>query len=165
MDFTTLLKLLPAVVSVATTLSNLFTSTASNDSLAVAIKALLPASVYNIIAKYGEVFFDGVRSAVQVVAAVQTVYNPDMNRTIQGVLNVVSPMLGLPDPKLALDGFYGPLTKDAAMAVQRKLGGDVVADGWIGRLSMAALQTFMNAHVVVSTPTMATISPPDVKTN
>lgn len=165
MDFTSLLKLLPAVVSVATTLSNLFTSTASNDSLSVAIKALLPTSVYDVIAKYGEVFFDGVRSAVQVVAAVQTVYNPDMNRTIQGVLNVVSPMLGLPDPKLELDGFYGPLTKAAALAVQAKLGGDVAADGWIGRLSMAALQTFMNAHVVVSTPVMATVAPPTIPAN
>jgi hypothetical protein len=99
--------------------------------------------VFDDGSKYAGTFFETVKPVFQVLAAVQTAISPDRNKTVQGLLNVVNDKMGLGLAPLVVDGDYGPKTKAMALAVQRKLGGDVVADGWIGQVSLGALQIFM----------------------
>ncbi len=139
MDFMTLLRLVPVVVTVIDTVRSGLT----NDAIAGSLKTLLPANLLGDIQKYAEIAFNLVKPALQVVAAVQTSIDPNRNKTIQNLLNVANEKMGLGLVPLVVDGDYGPKTKEMALAVQRKLGGDVVADGWIGQMSLAALQGFM----------------------
>lgn len=141
MDFMALLKLVPVVVSVI----DIVRSGLTNDSIAGALKSLIPANIYADVQKWAGALFDAVKAPLQVVAAVQTTIDPNRNKTIQNMLNLANDKMSLGLAPLVVDGDYGPKTKAMATAVQRKLGGDVVADGWIGIVSLGALQVFMTS--------------------
>lgn len=146
MDFASLLKIVPIIISVIDTVRNLTASGATNEGIAGVLKNIIPANIFAQIQSYAQGLFDNVKPALQVVAAVQTSIDPNRNKTIQNLLNTANDVMKLGVAPLAVDGDYGPKTKEMAIAVQRKLGGDIVADGWIGSVSLSALQLYMQSN-------------------
>jgi peptidoglycan hydrolase-like protein with peptidoglycan-binding domain len=47
-----------------------------------------------------------------------------------------------PSPNLVVDGIYGPKTREAVDAAQKKLG--VTVDGWAGEITHGAIQTALS---------------------
>jgi len=47
-----------------------------------------------------------------------------------------------PSPNLVVDGIYGPKTREAVEAAQKKLG--VTVDGWAGEITQGAIQTALS---------------------
>ncbi|MCA1458777.1 peptidoglycan-binding protein [Bradyrhizobium sp. BRP22] len=66
-------------------------------------------------------------------AAASTMFDPVRIKWLQTALNVLGA-----NPPLDVDGEYGPLTKDAVLRFQKAL--NIVADGWAGDVTHAALQ-------------------------
>jgi len=139
MDFSAFLKWIPIAIQ----LFNAVRSTVSNSDLSNAIKDIVPADQYNAWQAAAKRIFDSVDPALQVAAAVSVAVDPDKNKTIQGLLNIANAKMSLGLPNLVVDGVYGAKTREMAAAVQKKLGGDVVVDGWFGMLSLAALEIWM----------------------
>ncbi len=140
MDFGTIFKAVTTAISVINTVQ----SGLSNEAVANTIKGLIPGDWFAQAQAWAGSIFDKVKPALQVVAAVQTTIDPNKNKTIQGMLNLANEKMGLGQAPLVVDGIYGPKTKAMALAVQQKLGGDVVADGWVGQITLAALEIYMN---------------------
>lgn len=140
-----ILKYGPMVWGLITSVGNLTKSGATNDFIANALKGMIPAEALPIVQEWAASLFNSVKPGLQIVAAVQTAFDADRNKTIQNLLNTANDFMKLGLSPLIVDGYYGPKTQDMAKAVQRKLGGDVVADGWIGTISLGALQMFMQA--------------------
>ena len=140
------LSLLPTIISAVTAVRTIIDIANSNDDIVTKIKQEVP-QIASALEEYGGTFFPSVKQKLQVAAAVMTTFNPDLNKWIQGLLNTASPLLGLPNPNLVVDGFYGQKTMAAAKAVQEKLG--VPVDGWFGMVSQNALTVFMSKNVVL----------------
>lgn len=138
-----LLKYGPMVWGMITAVGNLTKSGSTNDFIANALKGMIPAEALPFVQEWAGTLFTSVKPGLQILAAVQTSFDPDRNKTIQNLLNTANDFMKLGLAPLVVDGYYGPKTQEMAKAVQRKLGGDVVADGWIGTISLGALQVFM----------------------
>jgi len=127
-----------------TSIASIVTEAVSNDDIATKLKKEVPL-VIGALTEYGGTFFPQVKVPLQIVAAAMTTYDPSVNKWIQNLLNTQSVALGLPDPALKVDGFYGQKTMAAAKAVQEKLG--LPTDGWFGTLSQNALAAVMAKQV------------------
>jgi len=125
-------------------IASIVTEAISNDDIATKLKKEVPL-IIGALTEYGGTFFPAVKPALQIVAAAMTTYDPSMNKWIQNLLNTQSVALGLPNPNLIVDGFYGQKTMAAAKAVQEKLG--ITADSWFGVASQNALAAFMAKQV------------------
>jgi Putative peptidoglycan binding domain len=62
-------------------------------------------------------------------------FDPNMTKRLQAELNKFLS----PSPNLTVDGFYGPKTREAVEAAQRKL--KITVDGWAGKVTQAAIQS------------------------
>jgi peptidoglycan hydrolase-like protein with peptidoglycan-binding domain len=71
---------------------------------------------------------------MQTVAAASATFDPNVTKWLQLALN----KLLTPSPKLVVDGVYGPQTRDAVEAAQKKLG--ITVDGWAGEVTQGAIQ-------------------------
>ena len=127
-----------------TSIANIVNEAISNDDIATKLKKETPL-VVGALAEYGAVFFPQVKVPLQIVAAAMTTYDPSVNKWIQNLLNSQSVALGLPNPNLVVDGFYGQKTMEAARALQAKLG--LPVDGWFGLASQNALAAVMAKHI------------------
>lgn len=137
-------SLLPTIVEMTPRVLAIINGATSNESILTKLFAEVPL-IGGVLKDYGKVFFPGVDEKLQPVAAAMTAFSPDLNKTVQGLLNIFSPLLGLSNPNLVVDGFYGQKTMAAARAVQEKIG--VPADSWFGKVSQDALMAFMQKNI------------------
>jgi len=86
-----------------------------------------------LLAQIGKQMFPGIDEKLAPAAAASTMFDPIRVKWLQTALN----MLGTKAP-LDVDGEYGPMTKDAVLQFQK--ANQLVADGWAGDLTHAALQ-------------------------
>jgi peptidoglycan hydrolase-like protein with peptidoglycan-binding domain len=132
MNFTTLLGLIPTIIRIVDFMKRVFTQGLSINSLGTIFQNEDVKTVFTML---GELLFPKVRPELQAAAAAAALYAPDYVMKVQNAANV---LLSL-NPPLDVDGHYGPKTKAAVEALQKKLGLEQV-DGWVGDKSMAAIQ-------------------------
>jgi murein L,D-transpeptidase YcbB/YkuD len=81
----------------------------------------------------GKEKFPDINEKFAPAAAASTMFDPVRIKWLQTALNVLGAT-----PPLDVDGEYGPMTKDAVLLFQKVH--DLVADGWAGDTTHAALQ-------------------------
>jgi hypothetical protein len=86
-----------------------------------------------LLKEIGKEKFPGIDERFAPAAAASTMFDPIRIKWLQTALNVLGA-----NPPLDVDGEYGPMTKDAVLQFQK--AHDVVADGWAGDATHAALQ-------------------------
>jgi hypothetical protein len=86
-----------------------------------------------LLGQIGKHMFPGIDERLAPAAAASTMFDPIRVKWLQTALNVIGA-----NPPLEVDGEYGPNTKDAVLQFQKTHG--LVADGWAGDLTHAALQ-------------------------
>jgi hypothetical protein len=86
----------------------------------------------------GAALFPKVAPELRVVAAASAAFDPNVTKWLQSALNT----LVTPSPNLVVDGVYGPKTREAVEAAQKKLG--VPVDGWAGEITQGALLTALS---------------------
>lgn len=135
------LSLLPSIVGAISGISSIVQLAKSNEDIVSKVAAGFPA-IAKLLNDYGAKFFPAVAPQIQGAAAAIAVFGQDLVKTAQMTCNIVSPLLGLPNPNLVVDGLAGPHTQAATKALQEKLPG-LVADGFWGRKTAAAVQAFL----------------------
>ncbi len=86
-----------------------------------------------LLGEIGKQKFPGIDERFAPAAAASTMFDPIRIKWLQTALNVLGT-----NPPLDVDGEYGPMTKDAVLQFQK--AHDIVADGWAGDVTHAALQ-------------------------
>jgi murein L,D-transpeptidase YcbB/YkuD len=86
-----------------------------------------------LLGQIGKQMFPDIDERLAAAAAASTMFDPIRVKWLQTALNVIGA-----NPPLDVDGEYGPKTKDAVLDFQKAHG--LVADGWAGDLTHAALQ-------------------------
>jgi murein L,D-transpeptidase YcbB/YkuD len=136
MDPLTMLTLISTAVQVASNVKGLLDQGGlTQQSLQAAVPQIIPQ-----LADIGAALFPKVAPELQIVAAASASFDPNVTKWLQSSLN----KLLAPSPNLAVDGVYGPKTREAVEAVQKKLG--ITADGWAGEITQAAIQTALSKN-------------------
>jgi len=95
----------------------------------------------------GAVVFPSINPQLQQAAAIVYSFGQEFVRSSQTTLNIVSPLMGLPNPALRVDGINGPLTQAATKKVQEVLKAkgleQIVVDGWYGFQTRDAVNAFL----------------------
>src|SRR5215470_12736399 len=86
-----------------------------------------------LLKEIGKQKFPGIDERFAPAAAASTMFDPIRIKWLQTALNALGA-----NPPLDVDGEYGPMTKDAVLQFQTTH--ELVADGWAGDLTRAALQ-------------------------
>lgn len=86
-----------------------------------------------LLKEIGKEKFPGIDEKFAPAAAASTMFDPIRIKWLQTALNILGA-----NPPLDIDGEYGPMTKDAVLQFQR--AHNMVADGWAGDVTHAALQ-------------------------
>jgi|SRR5258708_25481942 hypothetical protein len=101
----------------------------TQQSLETAVPQIVPQ-----LASLGATLFPKVSPEMQTVAAASATFDPNVTKWLQVALN----KLLTPSPKLVVDGVYGPQTREAVEAAQKRLG--ITVDGWAGEVTQGAIQ-------------------------
>ncbi len=148
MDMTTIAKLLPYVLTAYDTISSLITSAKSNEDVVSKISNLSPR-IAEFLKWLGATIFPGVNPQLQDAAAAISIFGKEFVKAAQMTLNIVSPLLGIESPNLAVDGISGPLTQAATKTVQEALQSkdwkDLVVDGFYGFKTRDAINAFLQS--------------------
>jgi peptidoglycan hydrolase-like protein with peptidoglycan-binding domain len=91
------------------------------------------SDVLPVLAQVGKQLFPEIDDKLAPAAAASTMFDPVRVKWLQTALNVIGT-----EPPLDVDGEYGPLTTAAVKRFQETHG--LVADGWAGDVTHAALQ-------------------------
>ena len=111
----------------------LFQSATSSADLVTKIETL-PKQVMDVVTQIGSALFPQAQSQLQAAAGAVAAFDHAFTEWVQQACNML-----LPDtPKLAVDGIYGPLTRNRVMTLQKSLNLAQV-DGWVGKLTRAAI--------------------------
>jgi len=130
MDPLTALTVISTSLQVAGTVKELLDKGGvTPQSLETAVPQIVPQ-----LASLGATLFPKVAPEMQAVAAASATFDPNVTKWLQASLN----KLLTPSPNLVVDGVYGPKTRDAVEAAQKKLG--IPADGWAGDVTQGAIQ-------------------------
>jgi len=130
MDPMTALTLISTSVQVAGTVKELLDKGGvTPQSLETAAPQIVPE-----LASLGATLFPKVAPELQTVAAASATFDPNVTKWLQASLN----KLLTPSPNLDADGIYGPATREAVEAAQKKLG--IPVDGWAGEITQGAIQ-------------------------
>jgi len=130
MDPLTVLTVISTSLQVAGTVKELLDKGGvTPQSLETAVPQIVPQ-----LANLGATLFPKVAPEMQAVAAASATFDPNVTKWLQASLN----KLLTPSPNLVVDGVYGPKTRDAVEAAQKKLG--IPADGWAGDVTQGAIQ-------------------------
>jgi murein L,D-transpeptidase YcbB/YkuD len=86
-----------------------------------------------LLKEIGKQKFPGIDEKFAPAAAASTMFDPIRIKWLQTALNALGA-----SPPLDVDGEYGPMTKDAVLQFQK--AHELVADGWAGDATHAALQ-------------------------
>jgi peptidoglycan hydrolase-like protein with peptidoglycan-binding domain len=131
MDPMTALTLISTSVQVAGSVKELLDKGGvTQQSLETAVPQIVPQ-----LANLGATLFPKVAPEMQAVAAASATFDPNVTKWLQAASN----KLVTPSPNLAVDGVYGPKTREAVEAAQKKLG--IPVDGWAGEVTQGAIQT------------------------
>ena len=134
MDPMTVLTLISTAVQVAGNVKGLLDQGGvTKQSLQTTVPQIIPQ-----LANIGAALFPKVAPEMQVVAAASATFDPNVTKWLQAALN----KLATPSPNLVVDGIYGPRTREAVEAAQKKLG--VTVDGWAGEITQGAIQTALS---------------------
>lgn len=130
----------------------LIQSATSNEDLMSKI-ATLPADAMKVVQAVGTALFPNVKGELQGVAGAIAAFDHAYVQWIQKGCNML-----LPDtPKLVEDGIYGPRTSARVKVLQKALNMQVV-DGWVGKLTRAAMDhaiALLTGDNKVTTPAAA----------
>jgi murein L,D-transpeptidase YcbB/YkuD len=96
-----------------------------------------------LLREIGKQKFPGIDERFAPAAAASTMFDPIRIKWLQTALNALGA-----SPPLDVDGEYGPMTKDAVLQFQRTH--ELVADGWAGDATHAALQLALSKKPVVT---------------
>lgn len=113
--------------------------------------------VGDTLAWAGKYLFPQVDSQLQGAATAMYIFARDFVKSAQTTLNIVSPLLGLPNPNLVVDGINGPKTQAATHMVQQALkekGTDIAVDGWYGYQTRDEINKFL-AQLTSKAPSTA----------
>jgi peptidoglycan hydrolase-like protein with peptidoglycan-binding domain len=134
MDPLTVLTLISTAVQVAGSVKALLDQGGvTKQSLQTTVPQIIPQ-----LTELGAALFPKVAPAMQVVAAASATFDPNVTKWLQIALN----KLVSPSPNLVVDGVYGPRTREAVEAAQKKLG--ITVDGWAGEITQGAIQTALS---------------------
>jgi lysozyme family protein len=134
MDPLTVLTLISTAVQVAGSVKTLLDQGGvTKQSLQTTVPQIIPQ-----LTEIGAALFPKVPPAMQVVAAASATFDPNVTKWLQIALN----KLVSPSPNLIVDGVYGPGTREAVEAAQKKLG--ITVDGWAGEITQGAIQTALS---------------------
>jgi peptidoglycan hydrolase-like protein with peptidoglycan-binding domain len=86
-----------------------------------------------LLKEIGKEKFPDIDEKFAPAAAASTMFDPIRIKWLQTALNVLGA-----NPSLDVDGEYGPMTQDAVLQFQK--AHDLVADGWAGDTTHAAMQ-------------------------
>jgi peptidoglycan hydrolase-like protein with peptidoglycan-binding domain len=100
-----------------------------------------------LLQQLGQSQFPGIPTELSHIAGAQTLFDPtgakwvqlSLNKWVQLSLNLLGAQ-----PQLAVDGSYGPATKDAVAKFQAEHG--LVVDGWAGDATGNALRAALAAQ-------------------
>jgi peptidoglycan hydrolase-like protein with peptidoglycan-binding domain len=134
MDPLTVLTLISTAVQVAGSVKALLDQGGvTKQSLQTTVPQVIPQ-----LTEIGAALFPKVAPEMQVVAAATATFDPNVTKWLQIALN----KLVTPGPNLTVDGVYGPRTREAVEAAQKKLG--ITVDGWAGEITQGAIQTALS---------------------
>ena len=111
----------------------LFQSATSNADLITKI-ATLPPAVLKVVQDVGAQLFPSVKADLQAVAGATAAFDHAFVMWIQQACNMLLPSA----PKLVVDGLYGSRTQANVKLLQKSLNLQVI-DGWVGKLTRAAM--------------------------
>ncbi len=129
------LALIPTLISGTSTIKSIIDIASSNEDIVTKITQALP-KLAPVLEKYGGDFFPSAKPELRIAAAAMSAFDPNVTKWLQGALNSMDP-----SPNLVVDGSYGPKTKAAVEAAQKKLG--LTVDGWAGVATQAAIQSLL----------------------
>jgi len=127
------LTLLPTLFSLVGPINHLIQTGVSVNSVATTIR---DPAIVNAFQTLGTKLFPHAAPEMQVAAAIVTSYSPNYTMWVQNMLNAEGA-----NPKLVVDGNYGPATQAAVKQAQSKFG--LKVDGWAGDVTSAALQAVL----------------------
>jgi hypothetical protein len=134
MDPLTVLTLITTAVQVAGKIKGqLDQGGVTEQSLRTTVPQVVPQ-----LADIGASLFPKVAPELQLVAAASATFDPNVTKWLQAALN----KLVTPSPNLAVDGVYGPKTREAVEAAQNKLS--IPVDGWAGDVTQGAILTALS---------------------
>lgn len=131
-------KLLPLLMRILQLLPQIQEAMRSGTSVLALLQKFAP-DLISIVQGVGGALFPNLPAQAQVEVGALTAFDQVQVRWIQTSLNTLS--LGAA-PALEVDGHYGAKTKAAVQAFQTAHG--IVADGWAGKITSAAMQTELN---------------------
>lgn len=94
-----------------------------------------------LLKEIGKAQFPDIDEKFAPAAAASTMFDPVRIKWLQTALNVLGA-----NPPLDVDGEYGPMTKDSVLQFQK--AHELVADGWAGDTTHAALQLALSKKPV-----------------
>ena len=134
MDPLTVLTLISTALQVAGNVKGLLDQGGlTKQSLQTTAPQIIPQ-----LADIGAALFPKLAPEMQVVAAASATFDPNVTKWLQTALN----KLLTPSPNLVVDGVYGPRTRAAVEAAQKKLG--ITVDGFAGDVTQGAIQTALS---------------------
>lgn len=130
-------KLLPLLMRILQLLPQIQEAMRSGTSVLALLQKFAP-DLISIVQGVGGALFPNLPAPAQVEAGALAAFDQVQVRWIQTSLNT----LNLATPPLEVDGQYGFKTKTVVAAFQT--AHNIVADGWAGKVTSAAIQTELN---------------------
>lgn len=121
----------------ASTVKEVLDAATSNTDIVSKLKSAA-GPIFKILQAIGANVFPDAKQDMQTIGAAIAGFDSTVVKWVQEGCNAVLD-LGI-TKKLAVDGIYGPLTRDAVKQVQQKFGLNV--DGVAGRLTQAAIDNW-----------------------
>ena len=142
MEMELLIKLLPIVFRVINVAPQVQEAIRIGTPIVKAVEEnagdLLP-----LLGEIGKQKFPGINERFAPAAAASTMFDPIRLKWLQTALNALGT-----NPPLDIDGEYGPMTKDTVLQFQKTH--ELVADGWAGDATHAALQLALSKKPIAA---------------
>lgn len=136
MDVSTLISYIPLIIQYGPTVKAILDTATNNTDTAAKLEAQVKP-VIGLLEQLGAALFPQAAKAIHVVGGAMAAFDPNVTKWVQGACNNIAKV----SPPLVVDGVYGPLTRNAVIVLQQKLGLDK-ADGLAGQITQAAIDAF-----------------------
>jgi peptidoglycan hydrolase-like protein with peptidoglycan-binding domain len=123
---------IPTLLRYASVVKEVLDLSRNNGDIAALLKSRA-GPIFSVLTDLGAHLFPQAAKEIQVVGGAIAAYDPNITKWVQGACNEILQL----DPKIDVDGIYGPKTKDAVIKLQEKLG--LKVDGLAGRITQAAI--------------------------
>lgn len=147
-----LISVLPSLIQLAPQIIKAWNTPSSNgvSNVAAVISVKLPngTSLASILAQIGAAQFPKLAPEFQAVAAALVHTHVNNTSYAQEALNIIESTGYISfGPPLAVDGYWGPKTKNAVIAFQTKIGMPVT--GFLADAEFAAIEAILSREVAV----------------